>query len=85
MKIIFVTNCSHKLKMGAKLKADYSAVLHMPILKEVKDRVYQQPSNMPEQLSYAQPGRLPDALRSCCSCFKHFGARADSCVLFFRG
>uniref|UniRef100_A0A674NLR9 Pleiotropic regulator 1 n=1 Tax=Takifugu rubripes TaxID=31033 RepID=A0A674NLR9_TAKRU len=29
---------SHKLKLGVKLKADYSAVLHMPILKEVKDR-----------------------------------------------
>uniref|UniRef100_H2ST21 Pleiotropic regulator 1 n=1 Tax=Takifugu rubripes TaxID=31033 RepID=H2ST21_TAKRU len=46
---------SHKLKLGVKLKADYSAVLHMPILKEVKDRVYQQPSSV-QDLSYAQTG-----------------------------
>lgn len=43
--------------MGVKVKGDYSAVLHMPILKEVKDRVYQQPSSVPDQLSYAQTGR----------------------------
>lgn len=41
--------------MDVKLKADYSAVLHMPILKEVKDRVYQQPSSV-QDLSYAQTG-----------------------------
>lgn len=31
------------------------AVLHMPVLKEVKDRVYQQPSSV-QDLSYAQTG-----------------------------
>lgn len=43
--------------MGVKVKADYSAVLHMPILKEVKDRVYQQPGSMQDQLTYSQTGR----------------------------
>ncbi|TWW58837.1 Pleiotropic regulator 1 [Takifugu flavidus] len=52
---------SHKLKLGVKLKADYSAVLHMPILKEVKDRVYQQPSSV-QDLSYAQTGDDPEYL-----------------------
>lgn len=47
---------SHKLKMGVKLKADYSPVMHMPILKEVKDRVYPQPSSMQDQLGYPQTG-----------------------------
>uniref|UniRef100_A0A3Q3F5B6 Pleiotropic regulator 1 n=1 Tax=Kryptolebias marmoratus TaxID=37003 RepID=A0A3Q3F5B6_KRYMA len=30
---------SHKLKMGVKLKVEYGPVLHIPILKEGKDRV----------------------------------------------
>uniref|UniRef100_A0A3Q4GIK8 Pleiotropic regulator 1 n=1 Tax=Neolamprologus brichardi TaxID=32507 RepID=A0A3Q4GIK8_NEOBR len=36
--IIMSSACSHKLKMGVKLKADYGAVLHLPILREGKDR-----------------------------------------------
>lgn len=39
--------------MGVKLKADYSAVLHMPVLKEGKDRVPQHPGSMQ---GYTQPG-----------------------------
>lgn len=45
--------CSHNVKMSVKLKADYGAVLHMPVLKEGKDRVSQLPGSME---SYAQPG-----------------------------
>lgn len=42
--------------MGVKLKADYGAVLHMPILKEGKDRVSQLPGSMHGQQIYTQPG-----------------------------
>lgn len=42
--------------MGVKLKADYSAVLHMPVLKEGKDRVSQLPGGMLGHQSYTQPG-----------------------------
>lgn len=45
--------CSFKMKMGVKLKAEYGAVLHMPVLKEGKDRVPQHPGSMQ---SYTQPG-----------------------------
>jgi len=31
-------NRSHQVKMSYKLKAEYGAVLHMPVLKEGKDR-----------------------------------------------
>uniref|UniRef100_A0A672IEL0 Uncharacterized protein n=1 Tax=Salarias fasciatus TaxID=181472 RepID=A0A672IEL0_SALFA len=37
-KAVSLDEESHKLKMGVKLKADYNAVLHMPILKEGKGR-----------------------------------------------
>ncbi|XP_035760128.1 pre-mRNA-splicing factor prp46-like [Neolamprologus brichardi] len=37
-KSISLDDESHKLKMGVKLKADYGAVLHLPILREGKDR-----------------------------------------------
>lgn len=39
--------------MGVKLKADYGAVLHMPVLKEGKDRVSQLPGSLQ---AYTQPG-----------------------------
>lgn len=45
------------MKMGVKLKADYGAVLHMPVLKEGKDRVSQQPGIMLDQQTYSQPGK----------------------------
>lgn len=48
--------CSHKLKMGVKLKADYDAVLHMPVLKEGKERGSLLPGSMLSQQSYTQPG-----------------------------
>ncbi|CAB1460908.1 unnamed protein product [Pleuronectes platessa] len=44
---------SQKMKLGVKLKADYAAVLHMPILKEGKDRVPHLPGSMPGHQSYA--------------------------------
>lgn len=52
------SRCIHssKIKMGVKLKADYGAVLHMPVLKEGKDRVSQLPGSMQSQQSYAQHG-----------------------------
>lgn len=40
--------------MGVKLKADYGAVLHMPVLKEGKDRVPQHPGSIQ---GYTQPGQ----------------------------
>lgn len=42
-----------------KLKADYGAVLHMPVLKEGKDRVPQHPGSMQ---GYAQPGWASNVL-----------------------
>lgn len=59
----------------------------MPILKEVKERVYQQPGSMQDQLSYAQTGRdcIRPLMYSCCSRIKHFKTHVDSCMLFFRG
>lgn len=48
--------CSHKMKMGVKLKADYSAVLHMPVLKEGTERVSQLAGSMLGHQSYTQPG-----------------------------
>lgn len=42
--------------MGVKLKADYGAVLHMPVLKEGKDRVSQLPGSLHGHQSYTQPG-----------------------------
>lgn len=48
--------CSHNLKMGVKLKAEYGQVLHMPILKEGKDRVSLPPGSLQSQQSYIQPG-----------------------------
>lgn len=42
--------------MGVKLKADYGAVLHMPVLKEGKDRLSQLPGSLQGQQIYTQPG-----------------------------
>uniref|UniRef100_A0A8C9XIT4 Pleiotropic regulator 1 n=1 Tax=Sander lucioperca TaxID=283035 RepID=A0A8C9XIT4_SANLU len=52
---------SHKLKMSVKMTADYNAVLHMPVLKEGKDRMAL-PSSMLGHQSYTQPGDDPDYL-----------------------
>ena len=43
---------SHKVKMSAKLRADYAQVLHMPVLKETKDNRVQMGPGQP----YTQPG-----------------------------
>uniref|UniRef100_A0A8C7FNG4 Pleiotropic regulator 1 n=1 Tax=Oncorhynchus kisutch TaxID=8019 RepID=A0A8C7FNG4_ONCKI len=59
-KPVSLDETSHKVKMAAKLRADYSAVLHMPILKEGKDRPLG--SNMPGNQNYAQPGDDPEYL-----------------------
>uniref|UniRef100_A0A8C9SXX5 Pleiotropic regulator 1 n=1 Tax=Scleropages formosus TaxID=113540 RepID=A0A8C9SXX5_SCLFO len=40
-KPVSVDEESHKVKMTAKLRAEYSAVLHMPLLKEERDKVAQ--------------------------------------------
>lgn len=42
--------------MDVKLKAEYGAVLHMPVLKEGKDRVSHLPGSMQGHQSYTQPG-----------------------------
>lgn len=44
------------MKMSVKLKADYNAVLHMPVLKEGKDRVSLLAGSMLGNQSYTQPG-----------------------------
>lgn len=50
--------------MGVKLKADYGAVLHMPVLK---DRVPQHPGSMQ---GYTQPGQdSTTLLRIMALCF----------------
>ncbi|KAG7237071.1 hypothetical protein INR49_032816 [Caranx melampygus] len=54
-KSIALDDESHKLKMGVKLKADYDAVLHMPVLKEGKERGSLLPGSMLSQQSYTQP------------------------------
>uniref|UniRef100_A0A8C3A7A2 Pleiotropic regulator 1 n=1 Tax=Cyclopterus lumpus TaxID=8103 RepID=A0A8C3A7A2_CYCLU len=61
-KSIALDDESHKMKMGVKLKADYSAVLHMPVLKEGTDRVSQLPGSMLGHQSYTQPGDDPEYL-----------------------
>ena len=50
--LCFSRMCSHKVKLGVKLKADYAAVLHMPVLKEGKDRVPHLPGSMQGHQSY---------------------------------
>ncbi len=57
--------CSFKVKMGVKLKAEYGAVLHMPVLKEGKDRVSQLPGSMQGHQSYLQPGEGETNTVSC--------------------
>lgn len=78
--------------MGVKLKADYSAVLHMPVLKEGKDRVPQHPGSMQ---GYTQPGQdSTTLLRIMALCFlfvcfnvgfQHFGLciHVEVCVPTF--
>uniref|UniRef100_A0A8C5E096 Pleiotropic regulator 1 n=1 Tax=Gouania willdenowi TaxID=441366 RepID=A0A8C5E096_GOUWI len=61
-KAVSRDDVSHKLKMGVKLKTDYSAVLHMPILKEGKDRVSQLPAHLQGHAPYSQPGDDPEYL-----------------------
>ena len=55
-KQIALDEQSHKVKLSAKLRADYSPVLHLPVLKEPKDRV--QMHGQP----YTEPGDDPDYL-----------------------
>ncbi|XP_077479734.1 pleiotropic regulator 1 [Stigmatopora argus] len=54
-KYIALDEKSHKLKMAVKLKTEYDAVLHMPILKEPKERITVPSNNMQLQLGYTQP------------------------------
>lgn len=54
--LFFFFVLSHKLKLAVKLKADYSPVLHMPVLKEGKDRMSQYPDGLHDNEAYMQPG-----------------------------
>uniref|UniRef100_A0A3B4V2J6 Pleiotropic regulator 1 n=1 Tax=Seriola dumerili TaxID=41447 RepID=A0A3B4V2J6_SERDU len=54
-KSIALDDESHKVKMDVKLKAEYGAVLHMPVLKECKDRVSLLSGSMQSHQSYTQP------------------------------
>uniref|UniRef100_A0A6Q2WRP4 Pleiotropic regulator 1 n=1 Tax=Esox lucius TaxID=8010 RepID=A0A6Q2WRP4_ESOLU len=53
-KPVVLDDTSHKVKMAAKLRADYGAILHMPVLKEGKDRT--PVSDLHGNKNYAQPG-----------------------------
>ncbi|CAL1600992.1 unnamed protein product [Knipowitschia caucasica] len=53
---------SQKVKMAVKLKADYGPVLHMPVLKENKERVQQISSGVPSAQGYPQPGEEAEYL-----------------------
>lgn len=53
---------SHKLKMAVKLKADYGPVLHMPVLKESKERVPHMPGGVPTPQGYLQTGEEAEYL-----------------------
>ncbi|KAK7929494.1 hypothetical protein WMY93_005889 [Mugilogobius chulae] len=46
-KPVAIDDESHKIKMAVKLKADYGPVLHMPVLKENKERVQHMPGGIP--------------------------------------
>lgn len=43
--------------MGVKLKVEYGPVLHMPILKEGKERVSHFPDSLQGHQSYAHAGK----------------------------
>lgn len=43
--------------MGVKLKVEYSPVLHMPVLKEEKERVSHFPDSLQSHQSYAHAGK----------------------------
>uniref|UniRef100_A0A669CGD7 Pleiotropic regulator 1 n=1 Tax=Oreochromis niloticus TaxID=8128 RepID=A0A669CGD7_ORENI len=68
-KSIALDDESHKLKMGVKLKADYDAVLHLPILKEGKDRASHLSGSMEGHQNYAQPGE-DESVTACQMCFQ---------------
>ncbi|MEQ2167406.1 hypothetical protein GOODEAATRI_003924 [Goodea atripinnis] len=55
-KTISLDEESHKMKMDVKLKTEYSPVLHMPVLKEGRDRVSQLSGGQDIYQSYAHPG-----------------------------
>ncbi|KAG5845244.1 hypothetical protein ANANG_G00136740 [Anguilla anguilla] len=51
-KPIAIDEESHKLKMTVKLRAEYGAVLHMPVLKEGKEKAKQQMTDPYSQQGY---------------------------------
>ncbi|KAM6939460.1 pleiotropic regulator 1-like [Xenentodon cancila] len=61
-KSVSLDDESHKIKMGVKLKSEYSPVLHMPVLKEGKDRATLPLGSLPGQQSYLQPDDDPEYL-----------------------
>ncbi|XP_014823759.1 PREDICTED: pleiotropic regulator 1 isoform X2 [Poecilia mexicana] len=54
-KTIALDEDSHKMKMGVKLKTEYAPVLHMPVLKEGRDRVSQLSVGQELHPGYAHP------------------------------
>lgn len=47
------------MKMGVKLKTEYAPVLHMPVLKEGRDRISQLSADQELHQGYAHPGQEP--------------------------
>lgn len=80
--------CSHKMKMGVKLKADYSAVLHMPVLKEGTERVSQLAGSMLGHQSYTQPGECKTNFitKETHPCrFAFFASGFEKCFVIYLG
>lgn len=50
---VFYPCLSHKVKMAAKLRAEYSSILHMPVLKEGRDKDHMLD---PYSMGYSDPG-----------------------------
>lgn len=48
--------CSHKLKMAVKLRAEYTPVLHMPVLKEGKSKVAPNALDLYDSSGYTSAG-----------------------------
>ncbi|XP_033826300.1 pleiotropic regulator 1 [Periophthalmus magnuspinnatus] len=61
-KPVAIDEESHKIKLAVKLKADYGPVLHMPALKENKERVHQMSGAVASAQGYAQPGEEAEYL-----------------------
>uniref|UniRef100_A0A8C1FG90 Pleiotropic regulator 1 n=2 Tax=Cyprinus carpio TaxID=7962 RepID=A0A8C1FG90_CYPCA len=61
-KAVALDDQSYKMKMAVKMRAEYKPVLHMPVLKEGRERGPLHASDPYGQLGYPLPGALPDYL-----------------------